>query len=185
MFNIIQKISDLYRNNDDEVQIYEPHQILKFLGYKDKKTALEAAELAKARHNKIEKAFNMINKYHNFNISKTLLKQGLIEINGKKGIKPDYLLPLLIEHPEFEDITEYYQNNTAVCKIKRQDRPQYIKECSVQDALKEGLITKSEASTPYIKTLLIKKARSCALSEVFWDIIQELASNIQIGGNNG
>jgi hypothetical protein len=102
--------------------------------------------------------------------------QNIAVINGKPSIYGDACLALVKAHLAFEDIKEYYidETETAVCEIKRKGQSSHKTTFSRKDAEKAGLWGKAGPWTQYTKRMQQMRARGFNVRDTFPDALQGL-----------
>ena len=100
--------------------------------------------------------------------------QSIAVVNGKPVIFGDAALALAMRHPDFEDIEEVANGDTATCTIKRRGRTPCVRKFSEADAKKAQLWGKSGPWTSYPSRMLQMRARSWALRDAFPDALKGL-----------
>lgn len=102
--------------------------------------------------------------------------QSLAVINGRPSLYGDALLALVRSSGLLEYIQEEVLEDKAVCKVKRKNEPETIREFSKDDAKKAGLLNKSGPWSLYPKRMLQMRARAFALRDTFADILRGVGS---------
>lgn len=102
--------------------------------------------------------------------------QNIAVINGKPCIYGDACMALVKIHPEFEDITEHFDEalQAAICKIKRRGQTVHTSMFTIEDAKKAGLWNRQGPWTQYPRRMLQMRARGFALRDAFPDALQGL-----------
>jgi hypothetical protein len=102
--------------------------------------------------------------------------QNIAVINGKPCIYGDACMALVKIHPEFEDVTEHFDEElqAAVCKVKRKGQTVHTSIFSIEDAKKAGLWNRQGPWTQYPRRMLQMRARGFALRDAFPDALQGL-----------
>lgn len=98
--------------------------------------------------------------------------QSIAVINGRPSIWGDAMLALVRSSGLMESINEEISETKAVCTIKRRGEPEVMREFSIQDAQKAGLINKQGPWSQYPKRMLQMRARAFALRDVFPDVLR-------------
>ena len=98
-------------------------------------------------------------------------------INGRPSLWGDGLLAVVTAHPDFEDISELFDEAamTATCAIKRRGRTVTARSFSQADAAKAGLWGKAGPWTQYPRRMLQMRARGFAARDAFPDALCGLA----------
>ncbi len=100
--------------------------------------------------------------------------QNIAVINGRPAIWGDLLLALVMAHPQFEDITEEYddENKVATCTIKRKNMASSVTQTfSWEDAMQAGLHDK-DTYKKYPRRMLQMRARSWAVRDCMPDALR-------------
>ena len=105
--------------------------------------------------------------------------QDIAVINGRPCLWGDGLLSLALNHPECEYINEepIFKEGVVVghrCIVKRKGHQEYVKDFTVQDADKAGLLRKEGVWKQYPGRMLQMRARSFALRDKFADALRGL-----------
>lgn len=100
--------------------------------------------------------------------------QNIAVINGTPSIYGDGMLAVVKNHPDFEDIKETYENETATCVVKRKGQSEVIQTFSIDDAKAANLWKKAGPWTNYPKRMQQFRARSWALRDCFPDVLKGL-----------
>lgn len=97
--------------------------------------------------------------------------QNIAVINGRPAIWGDAALAVCMQHPAFDDIEEYFENEgdpakiTAVCEVKKRGRDKpVIRRFSAADRATANL---AGVHKSYPKRMLQMRARSWALKDAF------------------
>lgn len=104
--------------------------------------------------------------------------QNIGVINGKPTVYGDGLLAIVQGHPEFEYIEESCDEKKAICKLKRKNQPECVREFSIEDAKLAGLYGKRGRDghpTPWVtypKRMLQMRARGFAARDLFADALK-------------
>ena len=105
---------------------------------------------------------------------------GIAVINGTPNLWGDAMLGLAMQHPEFEDIIEEFDNNLLVakCIVKRKGQTPKVATFSKEDATVAGLWGRRSPSpwSSYPKRMLKLRARGFALRDAFPDKLRGLVS---------
>jgi hypothetical protein len=105
--------------------------------------------------------------------------QNIAVINGRPSIWGDSALAIVMVHPAFESINEYYEgtgdNKTGVCEIKRRGHALHTVKFSVADAKTAGLWKKAGPWTNYPDRMLQMRPRGFALRDKFPDALRGLS----------
>ncbi len=102
--------------------------------------------------------------------------QNIAVINGRPCVWGDAMLALVKAHPDFEDISEYIENNIAICKVKRRNQTETVSSFSMQDAKTAGLLGKQGPWSTYPLRMLQLRARGFALRDAFPDALKGIIS---------
>lgn len=112
--------------------------------------------------------------------------QGIAPINGRAAVWGDLALALVIAHPDFVDLDEQpmLDNVGGVmgfqCTAKRRNRPDVMRQFTMADAAKAGLIAKAANKggpwRDYPQRMLQMRARSWAMRDCFADAMRGLSS---------
>lgn len=102
--------------------------------------------------------------------------QNICVINGRPSIWGDSMLALVLSHPEFEDIHEYFEeiSKTAYCILKRKNKTQVTGKFSEEDARRAALWGKAGPWTNYPNRMLQLRARGFAIRDCFADALKGL-----------
>ncbi|HEV7523039.1 MAG TPA: hypothetical protein VGP89_18195 [Candidatus Angelobacter sp.] len=105
--------------------------------------------------------------------------QNIAVINGRPSIWGDSALAIVMVHPAFESINEYFEgtgdNKTGVCEIKRRGHALHTVKFSVSDAKTAGLWKKAGPWTNYPDRMLQMRPRGFALRDKFPDALRGLS----------
>jgi hypothetical protein len=105
--------------------------------------------------------------------------QNIAVINGRPSIWGDSALAIVMVHPAFESINEYFEgtgdNKTGVCEIKRRGHALHTVKFSVADAKTAGLWKKAGPWTNYPDRMLQMRPRGFALRDKFPDALRGLS----------
>ena len=96
-------------------------------------------------------------------------------INGKATLWGDGLVAVCKKHPDYYGMKEWLEGDTAYCSVKRKVKDQIeetVREFSIDDATKAGLVKKGGAWQSYPKRMLQQRARGFALRDAFPDAIK-------------
>ncbi len=102
--------------------------------------------------------------------------QNIKVINDKPNIYGDLCLALICGHKDFEDIKEYFKDESqtvAVCEIKRKNRSWVVREFSINDAKTAGLQNRDHWQK-YQKRMLQMRSRGFAMRDSFPDALKGL-----------
>jgi len=104
--------------------------------------------------------------------------QNIAVINGRPSLWGDAMLALVRNHPEFESISETFDDAsmTAKCVIKRRGNEAHTVKFSKEDATKAGLWGKQGPWTHYAKRMLQLRARGFCCRDTFPDALRGLSS---------
>tara|TARA_B100000965_G_scaffold176025_1_gene146838 strand:+ start:11691 stop:12629 length:939 start_codon:yes stop_codon:yes gene_type:complete len=96
-------------------------------------------------------------------------------INGKATLWGDALVAVCKKHPDYYGMKEWLEGDTAFCIVKRKVKDtveETLREFSLEDATKAGLLNKGGAWKSYPKRMLAQRARGFALRDAFPDAIK-------------
>lgn len=93
-------------------------------------------------------------------------------INGRRCVWGDMALSLVRIHPEFCDIEEWREGDTAFCKITRKGQTPCVRSFSIVDAQKAGLWKKVGPWTQYPDRMLQMRARAWCMRDTFSDALK-------------
>ena len=96
-------------------------------------------------------------------------------INGKATLWGDALVAVCKKHPDYYGMKEWLEGDTAYCSVKRKVKDtveETVREFSIADATKAGLMNKAGAWKSYPKRMLAQRARGFALRDAFPDAIK-------------
>lgn len=96
-------------------------------------------------------------------------------INGKATLWGDALVAVCKKHPDYYGMKEWLEGDTAYCSVKRKVKDiveETVREFSLEDATKAGLLNKAGAWKSYPKRMLAQRARGFALRDAFPDAIK-------------
>lgn len=93
-------------------------------------------------------------------------------INGRPSVWGDGALSLVKSHPDFVDIIEATEGETATCTIKRKNQTPVTRTFSMTDAKRAGLVGKQGPWTQYPQRMLQMRARSWAMRDAFPDALR-------------
>ena len=96
-------------------------------------------------------------------------------INGKATLWGDGLVAVCKKHPDYYGMKEWLEGDTAYCSVKRKVKDiveETLREFSIEDATKAGLLNKAGAWKSYPKRMLAQRARGFALRDAFPDAIK-------------
>lgn len=95
--------------------------------------------------------------------------KGIAVINGTPTIWGDTLMAIISSKDDFEYCDETFDEDTqtAICKIKRVDKPEQIRTFSLEDARKAGISNRSPVWKTYPKRMAQMRARAFAVRDVF------------------
>jgi len=104
--------------------------------------------------------------------------QNIAVINGRPSVWGDAMMAICRRSPDFEYIDEQLDSTTmtAVCKVKRKNEPEVVREFSKKDAESAGLWKKGGAWTLYPGRMLQMRARGFALRDAFTDALRGIIS---------
>jgi len=100
--------------------------------------------------------------------------QNIAVINGRPALWGDAVPALVIASKQCEYINMTFENNTAICKVKRVNQPEHISTFSMQQARTAGLLEKQGPWKQYPDRMLQNRARAFALRDVFPDVLKGL-----------
>jgi len=100
--------------------------------------------------------------------------QNIAVINGRPALWGDAVPALVIASKQCEYINMTFENNTAICKVKRINQPEHISTFSMQQARTAGLLEKQGPWKQYPDRMLQNRARAFALRDVFPDVLKGL-----------
>ena len=100
--------------------------------------------------------------------------QNIAVINGRPALWGDAVPALVIASKQCEYINMTFENNTAICKVKRIGQPEHISTFSMQQAKVAGLTEKGGPWKQYPERMLQNRARAFALRDVFPDVLKGL-----------
>ena len=100
--------------------------------------------------------------------------QNIAVINGRPALWGDAVPALVISSKQCEYINMTFENNTAICKVKRIGQPEHISTFSMQQAKVAGLLEKQGPWKQYPDRMLQNRARAFALRDVFPDVLKGL-----------
>lgn len=100
--------------------------------------------------------------------------QSIYVVNGKPTLYGDAMIALVRNHPDFEDIKEWQEGDTAYCEVKRKGQTPCLRQFSMEDARLAGLTTRNPVWKAYPKRMLQMKARGFALRDSFPDALSGL-----------
>lgn len=102
--------------------------------------------------------------------------QNIAVINGRPTLWGDALLALCKANPVCEYITEDCDGQTAICTAKRRGDPSpVVREFSIEEAKRAGLLGKAGPWTQYPKRMLQMRARGYCLRDAFPDVLKGMA----------
>lgn len=113
---------------------------------------------------------------HELGLSPMQSIQNIAVINGRPSVWGDALLALCQAHPNFEDIQETDDGDTATCVIKRRGRSVVARSFSMDDAKRAGLLGKQGPWSSYPARMRQMRARGFALRDAFADALRGLSS---------
>lgn len=100
--------------------------------------------------------------------------QNIAVINGRPALWGDAVPALVIASKQCEYINMTFENQTAICKVKRIGQPEHISTFSMQQAKVAGLLEKQGPWKQYPDRMLQNRARAFALRDVFPDVLKGL-----------
>ena len=100
--------------------------------------------------------------------------QNIAVINGRPALWGDAVPAFVISSKQCEYINMTFENNTAICKVKRIGQPEHISTFSMQQAKTAGLLEKQGPWKQYPDRMLQNRARAFALRDVFPDVLKGL-----------
>lgn len=99
--------------------------------------------------------------------------QNIAVINGRPSLWGDAQLALVRSSPHCEYVLETMdEKGTAVCKAKRRNEAEQVREFSIEDQKTAGLAGKQGPHTQYPKRMRQLRARAFALRDVFTDVLR-------------
>ncbi len=116
--------------------------------------------------------------------------QNISVVNGMPAVWGDAQLSLAQSSGKYEYHKSYYTGNygsddfTAIFEVKRVGSSPVIKEFSMADAKRAGLLGKSGTWSTHPKIMLSYKARAFALREAFADILKGIHSKEEMEGES-
>ncbi|MBR5950402.1 MAG: hypothetical protein IKZ87_03105 [Actinomycetaceae bacterium] len=104
--------------------------------------------------------------------------RGIAVINGRPALWGDTMLALVRASPVCEYVKEEFQEDVAICRVKRKGKSETEHVCmfSLDDARAAGLLGKPGPWQQYQKRMLQMRARGFALRDVFPDVLQGIDS---------
>lgn len=102
--------------------------------------------------------------------------QNIAVINGRPSLWGDAGLAIVRTHPQFVDIVEELDGQTAVCTIKRRGSTPVTRTYSWDDAKTAGLSSKQGPWKQYPKRMLQMRARWFAMRDAFPDALRGVHS---------
>lgn len=106
--------------------------------------------------------------------------QGIAVIKGMPCVWGDALLAVAMGHPEFEDIIEEIEGDTAICTVKRKGRSPCIRRFSKEDAKRAGLYSRDGVWKTYPQRMLQMRARSWAIRDLFADALKGIQTREEV-----
>jgi hypothetical protein len=111
--------------------------------------------------------------------------QDIAVINGRPSIYGDGLLAVCMNHPQFEDILEEpMKDGDKVigyrCTVKRINRSPCIREFTLSDAKRAGLLGKQGPWSQYENRMLQMRSRALALRDSFADALRGIKSREEV-----
>lgn len=100
--------------------------------------------------------------------------QNISVINGRPSVWGDAAIALCMAHPNFEDIQEYMDDDTAICIIKRKGMEPHTVKFGIEDAKKAKLWGKPGPWSDYTQRMMQMRARGFALRDRFSDALKGL-----------
>ena len=100
--------------------------------------------------------------------------QNIAVINGRPALWGDAVPALVIASKQCEYINMTFENQTAICRVKRIGQPEHISTFSMQQAKTAGLLEKQGPWKQYPDRMLQNRARAFALRDVFPDVLKGL-----------
>ena len=101
--------------------------------------------------------------------------QSIAVINGRPCLWGDAALGLAQAHPDFLDIREWTEGETAHCEIKRKGRTPVLRTFSDADAKAANLLGKAGPWVQYKGRMRQLRARAFALRDTFPDVLRGVA----------
>jgi hypothetical protein len=99
--------------------------------------------------------------------------QNIAVINGRPSLWGDAQLALVRSSPHCEYVLESMDDKgTAICRAKRRNEAEQVREFSIEDAKTAGLVGKQGPHTQYPKRMRQLRARAFALRDVFTDVLR-------------
>lgn len=143
-------------------------------------TAIARSDLApKDYKDKPENAFIAMQMGAEVGLPPMAALQNIAVINGRPSIWGDSALAIVMVHPAFESINEFYEgtgdSKTGVCEIKRRGHALHTVRFSVADAKTAGLWKKAGPWTNYPDRMLQMRPRGFALRDKFPDALRGLS----------
>jgi len=103
--------------------------------------------------------------------------QSIAVVNGYPSLWGDGALAVVMAHPEYVDIREWFEGSegelVAKIELKRKGRSDCLREFSVEDAKRAGLLGKDNYKH-YLRRMLQMRARSWAMRDQFPDALRGL-----------
>lgn len=124
-----------------------------------------------AYRNKPADALIAIEMGHELGIKPIQSLQNIATINGKPSVWGDMLLAIAQNHPKFVSIKEESDGKIATCTVVRRGMDPVVREFSIEDATKAGLLNRPVWKT-YPKRMLQMRARGFAIRDAFADALR-------------
>lgn len=107
--------------------------------------------------------------------------QDIAVINGRPCVWGDGLLAIIMNHPDFMDIIEsqILEGEAVIgyrCTVKRRNRTDTVRQYTLKEAKKAGLLGKPGPWTQYTERMLQMRARSWAARDSFPDALRGIKS---------
>ena len=106
--------------------------------------------------------------------------QNISVINSRPCIWGDLMLALVLSHPDFEDIQETDDGNTAKCVLKRKNMTAHTATFSIDDAKIAHLFGKQGSWTTHPFRMRQMRARGFAIRNVFADALKGIGMREEI-----
>ncbi|KAA6459605.1 hypothetical protein DYQ86_15920 [Acidobacteria bacterium AB60] len=105
--------------------------------------------------------------------------QGIGVINGRPNAFGDLFWAVILSHPEFEDVVEKSDLNSATVKLTRRGRTPKEATFTKAQAEKAGLWGKQGPWTQYPDVMLLWRARTFAARALFADALKGITSSYE------
>lgn len=108
--------------------------------------------------------------------------QNIAVVNGRPSLWGDGLVAVARGHKDFEYLHTDFEDKTmtATVKLKRRGEPEHVSTFSKEDAATAKLWDKSGPWSQYPKRMLLSRARSYAIRDVFADALRGIHSAEEI-----